>query len=72
MINELFYFNRFCIKAFATVNEYLQKLCRIMKRTVYPKFKILSSVTHPQVVPNLYEFISSSVDTKRRNFEECW
>ncbi len=35
------------------------------KGIVYPKMKILSSFTHPQVVPNLYEFISA-VDNKRR------
>ncbi len=29
------------------------------------------SFTHPQVVPNPYEFISS-VEHKRRYFEECW
>ncbi len=27
-----------------------------IKGTVHPKMKILSSFTHPQVVPNLYEF----------------
>jgi len=32
--------------------------------------KILSSFTHPQVVSNLYEFLSS-VEHKRRYFEEC-
>ncbi len=34
---------------------------------VHPKMKILSSFTHPQVVPNLYEFLSS-VEYKRRIF----
>jgi len=29
----------------------------------------MSSLTHPQVVPNLYEFISSA-EHKRRYFEE--
>ncbi len=33
--------------------------------------KILSSFTLPQVDPNLYEFLSS-VEHKRREFEECW
>jgi len=32
--------------------------------------KILS-FTHPQVVPNLYEFLSSA-EHKRRYFKECW
>jgi len=29
------------------------------KGTVHPKLKILPSFTHPHVVPNLYEFLSS-------------
>jgi len=32
--------------------------------------KIMSSFTHPQLVPNLYELLSS-VEHKRRYFEEC-
>jgi len=32
--------------------------------------EILSSFIHPQVVPNLYEFLSSA-EHKRRYFEEC-
>ncbi len=36
-----------------------------------PKMKILSSFARPQVVPNLYEFLSSA-ENKRRYFEECW
>jgi len=31
----------------------------------------MSSFTRPQVVPNLYEFLSST-EHKRRYFEECW
>ncbi len=31
--------------------------------------KVLSSFTHPQVVPDLYEWVSS-VEHKRRYFEE--
>ncbi len=39
---------------------YLQAL-RFMQlqRIVHPKCKILSSFTHPHVIPNLYEFLSS-------------
>jgi len=37
---------------------------------VHPKMKILSSFTLPQVVPNLYTFLSS-VEHKGRYFEEC-
>ncbi len=36
-----------------------------------PQVKILLLFTHPQVVPNLYKFLSS-VEHKRRYFEECW
>jgi len=38
---------------------------------VLPKIVILLSLTHPQVVFNLYEFLSS-VEHKRRCFKECW
>ncbi len=38
---------------------------------VQPKMKILSSFTHPQVVPNLYEFFSVAKH-KRRHFEDHW
>jgi len=34
------------------------------------KMKIVLTFTHPQVVPNLYAFLSS-VEHKRRYFEEC-
>jgi len=40
-----------------------------LKGIVHPKK--LSSFTHPQVVPNLYEILSS-VEHKRRYFEGCW
>ncbi len=40
-----------------------------LKGTVHPKMKILSSFTHPQVVPNLYEFVCSAEHTGRY-FEE--
>jgi len=42
----------------------------LVKATVKgPKMKILSSFTHPQVVANLYEFLSSA-EHKGRYFEE--
>lgn len=44
------------------------KLAEIMKRTVYPKLKPLSSFTHPQVATNLYQFLSS-VEHKIRSFK---
>ncbi len=37
---------------------------------VHPNMKILSLLTHPQVVPNLYAFLSSA-EHKRRYLEEC-
>jgi len=41
-----------------------------LKVIVHPKMKILSSLTHPHVVPNLYEFLSSA-EHKGRYFEYC-
>ncbi len=41
-----------------------------LKGTVHPKMKILSSFTHPQVVPNLYECLCSA-EHKGRYSEEC-
>ncbi len=32
----------------------------IWKPIFHPKMKILSSFTHPQIVPNLHEFLSSA------------
>jgi len=42
-----------------------------VKGCLAPKMEILSYFTHPQVVPNLYEFLCS-VEHKRIHFEECW
>ncbi len=42
----------------------------ILKGIVHPKMKILSSFTHPQVVPNLYECLCSA-EHKGRYSEEC-
>ncbi len=41
-----------------------------LKGIAHPKIKILSSFTHPQVVPNLYEFLCSA-EHKGRYSEEC-
>jgi len=41
----------------------------ILKGILHPKMKILISFTHPQVVANLYKFISSA-EHKGRYFEE--
>jgi len=42
---------------------------RTLKGIVHQKMKILSSFTHPQGVPNLYEFLCSA-EHKGRYFEE--
>ncbi len=49
---------------------FLQPVELKLKRIVHPKMKILSSFTHPQVVPNLYEYLSSA-EHKGRYSEEC-
>ncbi len=41
-----------------------------LKGIVHPKMKILSSFTHPQLVPNLYECLCSA-EHKGRYSEEC-
>ncbi len=41
-----------------------------LKGIVHPKMKIVSSFTHPQVVPNLYECVCSA-EHKGRYSEEC-
>ncbi len=41
-----------------------------LKGIIHPKTKIILSFTHPQVVPNLFEFLSFA-EHKRRYFEEC-
>ncbi len=42
----------------------------LLKGKVHPKMKILSSFTHPQVVPNLYKCLCSA-EHKGRYSEEC-
>jgi len=44
---------------------------QVLKGIVLPKMKILSSFTHPQVVPNLYVFICSA-EHRGRYVEECF
>jgi len=43
-------------------------MTRPFKGILHPKMKILSSFTHPQVVANLYEFLSSA-EHKGRYFD---
>jgi len=38
----------------------VQGVCLLFKGILHPKIKILSSFTYPQVVANLYEFLSSA------------
>ncbi len=45
-------------------------LFTLVKGIVHPKMKILSSFTHPQVVPNLYECLCSA-EHKGRYSEQC-
>ncbi len=42
----------------------------LVKGIVHPKMKILSSFTHPQVVPNLYEFVLPN--TKEDILKKVW
>ncbi len=46
------------------------RLIYLLKEIVHPKILILSSFTHPQVVPNLYECLCSA-EHKGRYSEEC-
>ncbi len=48
----------------------VMRTIRSLKGIVHPKMKILSSFTHPQVVPNLYECLCSA-EHKGRYSEEC-
>ncbi len=53
-----------------TYTRYKNSSSQDLKGIVHPKMKILSSFTHPQVVPNLYEFLCSA-EHKGRYSEEC-
>ncbi len=44
-------------KLFCSVQVYEDRTNQNLKGILHPKMKILSSFTHPQVIPNLYEFI---------------
>jgi len=46
-------------------------LKKLLEGIVHQKMKILSLFTHPYVVPNLFEILSS-IEHKIRYFEECW
>ncbi len=56
-----------CLLVFQTNSAVSDLSC--LKGTVHPKMKILSSLTHPQVDPNLYECVCSA-EHKGRYSEE--
>ncbi len=60
------------MKLFIILNFHLgaQKLQLSLKGIVHPKITIVSSFTHPRVVPNLYECLCSA-EHKGRYSEEC-
>ncbi len=58
-----FYVNFF----FTYTTTYYQKNDHTIKDTCHPKMKMLSSLNHPHIVSNLYNFLSSA-DHKRRTF----
>jgi len=49
---------------FTKMDKYNQDAKVTLKGIVHPKMKIRSSFTHPQVVPNMYEFLSSTEQKK--------
>ncbi len=51
-------------------NTLWETVIYLFKGIVHPKILILSSFTHPQVVPNLYEYLCSA-EHKERYSEEC-
>jgi len=57
------YYNRLLSQVFMSLSRFLESYkC---------SWRDNSPFTHPQVVPNLYEFLSS-VEHKRRYFRERW
>ncbi len=63
------YFPQLFVYFIKAINSYIS-LCIGIKGIVHPKMKILSSFTHPQVVPNLYECVCYA-EHKGRYSEEC-
>ncbi len=57
------------IRIFLWRTKISDSVCNDLKGIVHPKMKILSSFTHPQVVPNLYECLCSA-EHKGRYSEE--
>ncbi len=75
-INELFFFffTYFLISHVIQLGQLFiglssAALSKQFKGTVHPKWKMLSSFSHPQAVPDLYEFISST-EHKIRHLEK--
>ncbi len=79
-IFSIFYCNKYIKKYFFHVisaeywtcswNISYYQCWKPLKGIVHPKTTIILSFTHPQVVPNLFEFLSFA-EHKRRYFEEC-
>jgi len=69
---ELSFWNCRVRPAHMYTNTWCDEKFKEFKVIVHPKMKILSSfnISHPQVVPNLYEFLSST-EHRGRHFEEC-
>ncbi len=62
-----------CLGFAGSNTKFLACICRNVQSvngTLHPKMKILSPFTHPPLVPNQYEFLSSA-EHKSRYFEEC-
>ncbi len=61
----------YCLVQLYDCHKIWEQMHRItLKGIVPPIMKILSSFTHPQIVPNLYECVCSA-EHKWRYFEEC-
>ncbi len=63
-----FFLGHFCLHSLG--NLWPSVFFFFFKGIVHPKMKILSSFTHPQVVPNLYECLCSA-EHKGRYSDEC-
>jgi len=69
MIDKV-YFRFLMLNNMTEWNNTLPSNLSAIKWIVHIKMKILSSFNHPQVVPNLYEFLSSAEHTGTY-LEEC-
>ncbi len=69
---RVIFFMIHCVHIFFEISQYITipNFFFYLKGKVHPKITILSSFTHPQVVPNLYECLCSA-EHKGRYYEEC-